>query len=142
MVSIHVRRLKVQAHGGRYDYTGLTEKQSLGTGWELPFHPDDMAVTGRKWRHSLATGDPYDTEYRCRRHDGQWRWMLGRALPLRNKRTGQIEKWFGTCTDVHEAVAARFSAKRMVSHFLSTLCIIILTAPSVNNFFLSLLMRR
>ena len=106
---------EIQADFDRYDYTGLTEEESVGTGWQLPFHPDDMAVTGKKWGHSLATGDPYDTEYRCRRHDGQWRWMLGRALPLRNKKTGKIEKWYGTCTDIHEAVETRFASRRMVS---------------------------
>jgi hypothetical protein len=41
--------------------------------------------------------------------------MLGRALPLRNKQTGAIEKWFGTCTDIHEGVESRFAAKRMAS---------------------------
>jgi PAS domain-containing protein len=54
------------------------------------------------------------TEYRCKSKEGEWRWMLGRALPLRNSKTGAIEKWFGTCTDIHEAVESRFAAKRMV----------------------------
>jgi PAS domain S-box-containing protein len=98
-----------------YDYTGLTEEKSLGMGWQLPFHPDDMPATGKRWQHSLKTGDPYSTEYRCLNKDGEWRWMLGRALPLKNKHTGVIEKWFGTCTDIHEAVEARFAHKRMVS---------------------------
>lgn len=40
--------------------------------------------------------------------------MLGRALPMKNKHTGKIEKWFGSCTDIHEAVEARSSAKRTV----------------------------
>lgn len=66
-------------------------------GWKLPFHPDDMTSTGKRWAHSLKTGDPYNTEYRCRSKDGEWRWMLGRALPMRNAKTGAIEKWFGTC---------------------------------------------
>ena len=79
-----------------YDYTGLTEEESLGMGWQLPFHPEDMPVSERRWQHSLATGAPYSTEYRCRNKDGEWRWMLGRALPLRNKISGAIEKWFGT----------------------------------------------
>ena len=99
----------------RYEYTGLTEEQSLGMGWQLPFHPDDMPATGKRWQHSLKTGDPYSTEYRCRAKNGEWRWMLGRALPLRNKQTGAIEKWFGTCTDIHEGVESRFAAKRMAS---------------------------
>jgi PAS domain S-box-containing protein len=71
-----------------YDYTGLTPEQSLGMGWQLPFHPDDMPAAVKTWAHSLATGDEYTTEYRCQRADGAWRWMLGRALPLRDVKTG------------------------------------------------------
>jgi PAS domain S-box-containing protein len=88
-------------------------------GWRLPFHPDDIAASGKRWQHSLATGETYSTEYRCRQHDGEWRWMLGRAVCLRDKE-GKIEKWFGTCTDIHEAVMARFEAKRLVSNFRSS----------------------
>ena len=65
-----------------------------------------------RWTHSLATGEEYITEYRCRRKDGVWRWMLGRALPLRCPKTGKILKWFGACTDVHELVEARQNVKR------------------------------
>lgn len=78
-----------------YNYTGLTPDESIGLGWQLPFHPDDMPETIKRWKHSLATGEPYMSEYRCRSKEGEWRWFLGRALPLRNKETGQIEKWFG-----------------------------------------------
>lgn len=39
-----------------YDYTGLTVEQSIGMGWQLPFHEEDMPETGKRWRHSLATG--------------------------------------------------------------------------------------
>ena len=79
-----------------YDYTGLSEEDSLGLGWKHPFHPDDMPETVRRWTHSLWTGEPYVTEYRCRSKEGEWRWMLGRALPFRDPETGKIEKWFGT----------------------------------------------
>lgn len=78
-----------------YTYTGLSEEESLGAGWRNPFHPDDMEETQARWQHSLRSGEPYMTEYRCRRKDGEWRWFLGRALPLRNKNTGEIERWFG-----------------------------------------------
>jgi PAS domain S-box-containing protein len=94
-----------------YDYTGLTEDQSLGEGWRLPFHPDDMAGTKVRWFHSLETGDEYNTEYRCQRFDGEWRWMLGRALPFYDD-NGRIIKWFGTCTDIHDLVMARQEARR------------------------------
>lgn len=89
-----------------YDYTGLTPEECRGTNWVLPFHPDDLDLAGRRWAHSLKTGDEYLTEYRCKRRDGAWRWMLGRALPLKDKH-GKIIKWFGTCTDIQDIVDAR-----------------------------------
>ncbi|KAM7192292.1 putative signal transduction histidine-protein kinase [Rhypophila sp. PSN 637] len=104
-----------------YSYTGLSEEESLGEGWGLPFHPDDMAETQSRWQHSLQTGEPYMIEYRCRRNDGAWRWFLGRALPLRNKKTGEIEQWFGTCTDVHESIEAKLEASRTRQQLLSVM---------------------
>ncbi|KAH7408268.1 hypothetical protein DE146DRAFT_752408 [Phaeosphaeria sp. MPI-PUGE-AT-0046c] len=94
-----------------YDFTGLSEDQSLGEGWRLPFHPDDMTATKERWFNSLKTGDEYNTEYRCQRFDGEWRWMLGRALPFYDD-DGRIAKWFGTCTDIHDLVMARQEARR------------------------------
>lgn len=88
----------------------------MGLGWKLPFHPDDVAVSGKRWQYCLETGNPYTTEYRCKSKHGEWRWMLGLALPMRNKQTGEIEKWYGTCTDIHETVLARTMQKRMVSN--------------------------
>ncbi|KAL9102922.1 MAG: hypothetical protein Q9163_001982 [Psora crenata] len=104
-----------------YDYTGLSEETSLGMGWKNPFHPDDMAVSVNRWSHSLATGDEYMTEYRCQRYDGKWRWMLGRALPLRDQKTGKILKWFGSCTDIHEVVEARRMAKETRAQLLNVI---------------------
>ena len=83
-----------------YEYTGMTVEQSMGNGWENPFHPDDMELTGKRWAHSLASGEEYRTEYRCLSSDGEWRWMLGRAVPMKDD-AGKIFKWFGTCTDIH-----------------------------------------
>src|SRR5690606_10769371 len=53
------------------------------------------------WNHSLATGEPYRIEYRLRHHSGEYRWVLGQALPIRDG-SGRIVRWFGTCTDIHE----------------------------------------
>lgn len=78
-----------------YGYSGLSEAESVGWGWLNVIHPEDAARTGRRWQHSLKTGEPYVTEYRCRGKNGEWRWFLGRALPLKNRQTGEIEKWFG-----------------------------------------------
>ncbi|WP_182113871.1 MULTISPECIES: sensor domain-containing diguanylate cyclase [unclassified Actinotalea] len=87
------------------DYTGLTLAESLGDGWNPPFHPDDRPLSRRLWAEATRTGQPYEIEYRLRRHDGVYRWMLGRAVPMRDD-TGAIVKWFGTCTDIEDLKAA------------------------------------
>lgn len=84
-----------------FEYTGLTFEQSQGEGWNTILHPDDQERAWRIWRHSLETGAPYEIEYRFRRHDGIYRWFIGRALPLRDDE-GNIRRWFGTCTDVDD----------------------------------------
>jgi PAS domain S-box-containing protein len=104
-----------------YDYTGLSRERSLGMGWQLAFHPDDMQVTISRWTHSLATGDEYTTEYRCRRADGAWRWMLGRALPLRDVKTSKIAKWFGTCTDIQDLKSLEESNRQTHERLLEVL---------------------
>lgn len=86
---------------GWYDYTGLSYEQTRDQGWSLVLHPEDFQRTWTAWKESLATGKPYEVEYRFRRHDGVYRWFLGRALPMRDEE-GNILKWFGTCTDIHD----------------------------------------
>lgn len=88
-----------------YRFTGVPEGSTDGEGWAGMFHPDDQPEAWRRWNHSLATGDPYEVEYRLRRHDGIYRWVLGRALPIRD-RAGRIERWIGTCTDIQDAKEA------------------------------------
>jgi diguanylate cyclase (GGDEF)-like protein/PAS domain S-box-containing protein len=83
------------------DFTGLTLEESLGHGWNPPFHPDDRARSAAQWLRATRTGKPYEIEYRLRRHDGVYRWMLGRASPIRDA-AGRIVQWFGTCTDIEE----------------------------------------
>lgn len=84
-----------------YDYTGLNYEQTKDKGWSLVLHPDDYERTWKVWEQSLRTGRTYEIEYRMRRNDGEYRWMLARAIPLRGD-DGKIIKWFGTCTDIHD----------------------------------------
>ncbi|SMH33572.1 PAS domain-containing sensor histidine kinase [Mesorhizobium australicum] len=84
-----------------YEYTGVPEGSTDGEGWNGMFHPDDQEKAWAAWRHSLATGEPYQIEYRLRHHSGEYRWTLGRAMPIRGN-DGRIVRWFGTCTDIHE----------------------------------------
>ncbi|PNS20434.1 Histidine protein kinase 1 [Sphaceloma murrayae] len=103
-----------------YDYTGLSEAECMGHMWKSPFHPEDVAIAAPRWRHSLETGEEYLTEYRCKSKDGEWRWMLGRALPMRNA-SGKIVKWFGTCTDIHDLVETREAAKQTREQLLKVI---------------------
>ncbi|MBD2210821.1 PAS domain S-box protein [Nostoc linckia FACHB-104] len=84
-----------------YDYTGKTLEQTNGEGWQTVLHPDDVQRTSEVWQDSLRTGKTYEIEYRFLRADGEYRWHLGRAFPLRNQE-GQIINWFGSCTDIHD----------------------------------------
>lgn len=88
-----------------YEFTGVPEGSTDGAEWNGMFHPDDRERAWELWRHSLATGEPYQVEYRLRHHSGDYRWTLGRALPVRD-RAGRIMRWFGTCTDIHETKLA------------------------------------
>lgn len=84
-----------------YEFTGVARGTTNGDGWNNMFHPDDRERAWELWRHSLATGEPYEVEYRLRHHSGSYRWTLGRALPQRDEK-GEIVRWMGTCTDIHE----------------------------------------
>ena len=92
--------------------TGTTAEQAMGDGWESLIHPDDRERTWAQWQHALATGERYQDEYRLRMADGSYCWVLGRALPVRDPATGAITRWFGTCTDIAEVVAAREALAR------------------------------
>ena len=85
-----------------YDYIGEAEGTE-GWGWKdrAVHHPDDLAKTIKRWNDSLKTGKDYEIEYRLLRHDGEYRWHLGRAVAVRDQ-AGNISYWIGTNTDIHE----------------------------------------
>nr|WP_227494303.1 hybrid sensor histidine kinase/response regulator [Ramlibacter pallidus] len=89
-----------------YEYTGVPYGSTDGDAWSGLFHPEDQKRAWAVWRHSLATGDTYHIEYRLRHRSGHYRWVLGRALPVRDEQ-GRIVRWFGTCTDIQDIVDAR-----------------------------------
>lgn len=85
-----------------YEFTGVPYGSTDGEGWNGVFHAEDQERAWGLWQHSLKTGEPYEIEYRLRHHSGVYRWILGRALPVRNVH-GSITRWIGTCTDIDEA---------------------------------------
>jgi PAS domain S-box-containing protein len=112
-----------------YEYTGADPDATRGAGWNDMVHPDDQQRAWERWHRSVETGEAYEIEYRFRRADGEYRWFLGRALPLRDAR-GHIVRWFGTSTDVDdqkrleqqraEVLAQAQANNRMKDEFLAT----------------------
>ncbi|RYY38654.1 MAG: PAS domain S-box protein [Chitinophagaceae bacterium] len=97
-----------------YEYTGLSYAQTKGEGWSTVLHPDDAPRAWQVWQHSLDTGASYEIEYRMRRADGQYRWLLARATAIRND-AGIIVRWFGTCTDIHDQKTSAETLERIVA---------------------------
>jgi PAS domain S-box-containing protein len=106
------------------EYFGLSEDKLLGWGWRQVVHPDDLPEALESWTRSLATGETYEVEFRLRRAaDGEYRWHLGRALPMRDA-AGRIAKWFGTNTDIDDQkrlYRVAQEANRAKDEFLATL---------------------
>jgi PAS domain S-box-containing protein len=93
------------------DYTGLSAKQALGSGWEVAIHPDDLPRILDTFREALNSAKPYEVEGRFRRIDGEFRWFLFRGSPLRD-RSGAVAKWYGTNTDLEERKRAEEALRK------------------------------
>jgi PAS domain S-box-containing protein len=84
------------------EFTGET----VGALTQGIIHPDDLARVIAAWTHSVASGEPFRLEYRMQHKDMRYRWVFGRAQCVRDD-DGAIVRWYGTCTDIDEIVAAR-----------------------------------
>ena len=85
-----------------YEYTGLAAAESTAEAWPEIVHPDDSEAVTASWSEALRASTPHEVELRLKRaSDGEYRWFLRRALPERDPE-GNIVKWFGACTDIHE----------------------------------------
>ena len=83
------------------DYIGLSAEQAQGWGWTAAAHPDDLNGLAATWQTIMASGKLGEAEARLRRHDGEYRWFLFRANPLRDG-AGNIVKWYGVNTDIED----------------------------------------
>jgi PAS domain S-box-containing protein len=83
------------------EYTGLSVDSTSGSGWQSAVHPDDLDGHVKKWQESMASGEPFENEARHRSANGEYRWFLIRAVPLRDE-SGRIRKWYGTLTDIED----------------------------------------
>lgn len=106
-----------------YRYTGVQQGATDGALWNTVLHPEDREHARTVWQRSLESGITYEVQYRLRHYSGNYRWTLGRALPVRDE-AGNIVRWMGTLTDIHEqkqAEEALKDAARRKDEFLAML---------------------
>lgn len=95
---------------GRHDYfsarwsefTGIAQEDITEETWKHLVYPEHQSQVASVWEKARLSGEPYDLDYRFRHHTGEYRWLRVMALPVRDA-DGNITRWFGTSTDVHEA---------------------------------------
>ncbi len=85
-----------------YEYTGAAPGSAIGLGWLEYVHPEDKERSLSHWMRCVQSGEAYESEYRIRGNDRQYRWFRARAVPLRDPE-GKIVKWYGTCSDIHDS---------------------------------------
>jgi PAS domain S-box-containing protein len=94
-----------------YDFTGTTFEEMQGSGWRTVLDPDHADRVMRKFREHIDAGIPWEDLFPLRGKDGEYRWFLSRALPIRDDE-GRVVRWFGTNTDVTEHREAEQALER------------------------------
>ena len=101
-------------------YAGSTEDADPGSFWIGTVHPSDRKRVLETWEAAVRQAERYSCEFRVRRHDGEYRWHCARALPLRDE-SGEIVKWCGTGTDIHDTKLNEVTLSRMAARLRTTL---------------------
>src|SRR5580693_10725201 len=100
----------------RWEEIGLSLDNLQGSEWINVLHPDERGEVAEKWRIAVDTGTPYENIERVRRADGEYRWFLSRAQPLRDE-LGNIVKWYGTDTDIEDQKRAEDALRESEQRF-------------------------
>ncbi|MGZ3237365.1 MAG: PAS domain-containing sensor histidine kinase [Burkholderiaceae bacterium] len=83
------------------DFSGMPLADNYGHGWQKILHRADHKRVSEAWQHAVKTGKIFSVEYRLRRADGTFRWMLVRGIPMKDPEGNAIQ-WLGTCTDIED----------------------------------------
>jgi PAS domain S-box-containing protein len=92
-------------------FTGSTLADLNAGGWAQFHHPDEVAEVQERWGRAVEREQPFEMELRYRRHDGLYRWMLARVVPLRGP-DGELQHWVGTSVDIHDLKEAGEELRR------------------------------
>jgi PAS domain S-box-containing protein len=93
-----------------HEFTGKTPEEMEGWGWQSVHDPKELPRTMESWNAALKKEEPWEDTFPLRRHDGEFRWHLSRAMPFRDA-DGQVVLWFGTNTDITDLVQAEEVAR-------------------------------
>jgi len=93
------------------EYSGRGETELRGLGWHKSVHPQDLPYGVQRWKAAIARGEPFEVQFRLRRADGEYRWHVVAARPVRDA-SGRIQRWVGSGTDIEDQLqAARVLAR-------------------------------
>jgi PAS domain S-box-containing protein len=81
------------------DFVGRPMEKEVGNGWLENVHPDNVQRCFEIYCTTFDTRKPFTMEYRMRRHDGQYRWIMNNGVPLRNS-AGEFTGYIGSCIDI------------------------------------------
>ena len=95
-------------------FTGQTLEQYKGWGWIEALHPDDRTSVAAIWRQAFFGRSVTVAEYRVLRHDGEYRYMKIRGVPILDE-TGEIEEWVGMCVDISERKQAEAEREQLLA---------------------------
>lgn len=94
------------------DYTGRTSEQEMGFGWAESVHPDDFQRCVETYTTAFDARQPFEMEYRLRRRDGNYRWLLDIGVP-RFTPTGDFLGYIGSCFEIHDRKQAEADTRRI-----------------------------
>lgn len=86
------------------EFTGRTLAQEAGSGWFDSVHPEDLERCAGIWHTSFEARQPFSMDFRLRRHDASWRWVMTQGVP-RHGPDGGFHGYSGSCVDIHERKA-------------------------------------
>ncbi len=93
------------------EFTGQSEAEALGWGWLNAVHPQDREAVQTEWQRCLEARSVFEAEYRVRRHDGEWRWMQARAVPVFDE-SGSVREWVGASSDITQRKMAEEALRK------------------------------